>query len=138
MLKNTNKTKKTRTNFDLTTDYSIEKYLTVSIKFKIPIFKLIAKILLKQQILNQIRHCFGRYIQMWHYIFYQKLLKYFNYFQFTFKAVELKQNQTCFYGAYSNLKWFFIGRKILKNLNDFYNWHLSISLQNWAQTNKMK
>ena len=64
MLKNTNKTKKNRTNFDLTTDYSIEKYLTVSIKFKIPIFKLIAKILLKQQILNQIRHCFGRYIQM--------------------------------------------------------------------------
>ena len=68
MLKNTNKTNKPGTNFDLTTDYSIEKYLPVSIKFKIHIFELIAKILLKQQSLNQIRHCFGRYIQIWHYI----------------------------------------------------------------------
>ena len=28
-----------------------------------------------------------------------------------------------------NLTLFFIGRKILKYFNDFYNWHLSISFQ---------
>ena len=37
---------------------------------------------------------------------------------------------------------FFIGHKIflksLKYFNDFYNWHLSVSLQKWAQTDKMK
>ena len=28
----------------------------------------------------------------------------------------------------------FIGHKILKNINDFYNWHFSISLQKWVQS----
>ena len=32
----------------------------------------------------------------------------------------------------------FIGRKILKYFNDFYNWHFSISLQKRAQSSKMK
>ena len=40
------------------------------------------------------------------------------------------------YGTY--LRSFFIGRKILIYFNDFYTWHLSISLQNRAQTIKMK
>ena len=35
-----------------------------------------------------------------------------------------------FHRIYSNLTSFFIGRKILKYLNDYYNWNLSISLQN--------
>ena len=35
-----------------------------------------------------------------------------------------------FHGTYPNLTSFFIGSKILKYFNDFYNWHLSISLQN--------
>ena len=63
MPKNTNKTKKKKkrkkkngTNFDLTTDSLIEKYQTISIKFKIPISQLIAKNLLKQRCLNEIRH----------------------------------------------------------------------------------
>ena len=34
-----------------------------------------------------------------------------------------------FHGAYSNLISFFIGHKILKYFNDFYNWYLSTSLQ---------
>ena len=34
-----------------------------------------------------------------------------------------------FYGTHSNLTSFFFGHKILKYFNDFYNWHLSISLQ---------
>ena len=38
-------------------------------------------------------------------------------------------NQTFFHGTYSNLTLFFIGHKILKYFNDFYNWHFSISLQ---------
>ena len=47
MAKNKNK-KKNGTYFDLTTD---------SLKFKVHISQLIAKILLKQRHLNQIRHC---------------------------------------------------------------------------------
>ena len=57
MPKNANKTKNTRTNLDQKTDHLIEKYLTISIKFKICISQIIAKIELKQRSLNQIRHC---------------------------------------------------------------------------------
>ena len=32
----------------------------------------------------------------------------------------------------------FIGHKILKYFNDFYNWHFSISSQKWAQSSKIK
>ena len=39
---------------------------------------------------------------------------------------EMNQNQTFFYETYSNLTFFFIGRKILKYFNDFYNLHFSI------------
>ena len=42
---------------------------------------------------------------------------------------ETETNQTFFHGRYSNLTLFFIGNKILKNFNDFFNWHFSISLQ---------
>ena len=34
-----------------------------------------------------------------------------------------------FYRTYSNLTSFFVGRKIIKYFNDFFNWHLSFSLQ---------
>ena len=44
-------------------------------------------------------------------------------------TMEMKQNQTFFHETYLNLTSFFIGRKILKYLNDFYNKHFSISLQ---------
>ena len=43
--------------------------------------------------------------------------------------MEMKQNQTFFHGTYSNLTLFFIGRKMLKHLNDFYHRPFSISLQ---------
>ena len=36
--------------------------------------------------------------------------------------MKMKQSPTFFHGAYLNLT-FFIGRKILKYSNDFYNWH---------------
>ena len=32
----------------------------------------------------------------------------------------------------------FIVRKMLKYFNDFYNWYFSISLQEWAQSSKVK
>ena len=32
----------------------------------------------------------------------------------------------------------FIGCKILKHFNDFYNWHFSIPLQKLAQSSKVK
>ena len=66
MLKNTNKTQKTGANFDLTTNYFnlIKKYSPISIKSKICISQLLAKILLKQQSLYQIRHCLRGYFQI--------------------------------------------------------------------------
>ena len=48
MPKNTSKAKKVGTNFNLTTDSSIETYYTILMKIKILISQLIAKILLKQ------------------------------------------------------------------------------------------
>ena len=51
----TNKTKKL--GQILRKDSLIEKYKTISIRFKICISQFIAKILLEQQSLNQIRHC---------------------------------------------------------------------------------
>ena len=47
MPKKISKTKKNGTNFDLATDSLIEKHQTISIKFKIRISQLIAKIELK-------------------------------------------------------------------------------------------
>ena len=49
------------------------------------------------------------------------------------QTMEMKQKQTFFYGAYSNLTSFFIARKVLKYFNIFYNWYILISLQNEAQ-----
>ena len=111
MPKNTNKTKKTGTNLDLTSDSLIEKYWTISIKFKIRISQLIAKILLKQRSLNQIRHCLTGHIQSWYHLLFGNK-KYFNDFQNRnfwvlwlnwIQTMEKKQNQTFFHGAYSNL-----------------------------------
>ena len=34
---------------------------------------------------------------------------------------EMKQNQIFFHGIYANLTSFFVGHKILKWINDFYN-----------------
>ena len=62
MPKNTNKTKNTGTNFGLATDFLIEKYQAISMKFKIRISQLIATVLLKQRSLNQIRHSFTHII----------------------------------------------------------------------------
>ena len=52
------------------------------------------------------------------------------------QTIQLKQNLAFFHGAYSNLTLFFIGRKILKYFNDFYNCHFSISLQ--SEHNQVK
>ena len=54
------------------------------------------------------------------------------------QAMEMKQNQTFFHETYSNLTLFFIDCKILKYLNEFYSWYLSILLQKWTQTGKTK
>ena len=62
MPKNTNKTKNTGTTFGLATDFLIEKYQAISMKFKIRISQLITTVLLKQRSLNQIRHNFTHII----------------------------------------------------------------------------
>ena len=62
MPKNTNKTKNTGTIFGLATDFVIEKYQAISMKFKIRISQLITTVLLKQQSLNQLRHSFTHII----------------------------------------------------------------------------
>ena len=49
--------------------------------------------------------------------------------------MEMKQNQTFSHGTYLNLTLFFIGRKILKYLNDFYHWPFSISWQKVSTSN---
>ena len=60
----TNKTKNIGTNFHLTSDFLIEKYQTISVKFKTHIFQLIAKILLKQRSSNQTTNCLRGHIQI--------------------------------------------------------------------------
>ena len=52
--------------------------------------------------------------------------------------MEIEQNETFFHGTYSNLTLFFIGWKILKYFNEFYNWHLSVLWQKWEQISKVK
>ena len=109
---NRNKTKKIRTNLDLTADSWIEKYETILKKFEIRIFQLIAKILLNQQSFNQIRTCLTGHNQIWYHSIYQKILKYFHdlpnqnfsvlWLKWT-QIMEIKQNQTFFDGIYSNL-----------------------------------
>ena len=103
-----------------------------NLKFKIRIFQLINKILLKQRSLNQIRHCLTGHNQTWHHIFFIKTLKYFNDFQnqnFSIlwlkwtQTIGMKQNQIFFLWTYTNLTSFFIGHKILKYFNDFCNWN---------------
>ena len=104
-----------------------------NIKFKILIFQLFAKILLKQRSLNQSRHCLTGIIQISIIFFDQKILiKYFNDFdnknlsvlwlKWT-QTMKIKKNQTSFHGSYLNLTSFFIGRKVLKCFND---WNFSI------------
>ena len=44
-------------------------YWQIKIIFKIGIFQLIAKILLKHRSLNQVRHCLTGHIQIWRYFF---------------------------------------------------------------------
>ena len=58
------KKKKNETNFDLTADSLIEKYQTISLNFKICISQLVAKLLLKQRTLNQIRQCLIGHIEI--------------------------------------------------------------------------
>ena len=71
MPKYTNKTKEIGTIFDLTTDFLIKKYWTISIKLKTFISQIIARILLKQQNLNQIKHvhCIDIDIYMYFYFY---------------------------------------------------------------------
>ena len=90
---------------------------------------------------NRIRHFSMRHNQIWPHIFSnQEIWKYLRDFQnrnFSVlllkwtQTIKMQQNQTIFHGTYSNLTSYFIGRKILKNFNDFYNFHLLISSQNY-------
>ena len=66
---NENKTRKTETNFDLIAQ--IENYETILIKRKIRFSQHIAKILLKQQNSNQVRHCLTGHNQILHHFIYQ-------------------------------------------------------------------
>ena len=70
---------------------------------------------------NRIRHCLAEHNQICHHFFNQNILKYFNDVQnqnFSFcwlkwsQAMEMKQNQTFFRGAYSNLTVSFLSKNI--------------------------
>ena len=116
-------------------------------KFKICIFELIAKIEFKKQSLNQVRHCLTRHIQIWHHFFDKKtplsvsLIFKLESSQF-YDLSEIKQwkwNKIRHFSlGHHSLTSFFIGHKILKSFNNFYNYHISVLLQKWAQTNKIK
>ena len=78
----------------------------ISVKLKIRISQLIAKILLRQRRLNQTRYCLTGHIQISHHFFLiNKKLKYFNDFQnrnFSLlwlkwtQTMKIKKNQTFF------------------------------------------
>ena len=109
--KNKNKAKKSETNFHLAADSFIKKYQTISIKDKIGISQLIAKIEHKQQSLNQSdivwKDTFKSDIN---FLLHWEILKYFNDFQnqkisvlrlkWT-QTIEMKQNQSFFHGSSS-------------------------------------
>ena len=134
--KNANKTKKTRTNFDLITDSLIEKYQTISIKFKIGFLYLLPKLYLNNEVDNLKGHT-----QIWHISFDKKV----QIFQWLSKSkflsfmtkVNPKSGRHFSMGhqVWHHFSWV---TKYFKYFSDFYNWHLSISLQKWVQPGKLK
>ena len=77
-----------------------------------------------------------RYIQIWHRFFIKS-----KFLSFMTKVNPNNGNETesdILHETYTNLTSLFIGDKICKYSNDLCNWHLSISLQKWAQTSKTK
>ena len=84
--------------------------------------QLIAKSLLKQRSLNQIRHCLIGCIQIWHHLYFKKKLKYFsdfknqNYSVLWLKwtqTIKSEQNQTFFHGEYSSMtSYIFLSKNI--------------------------
>ena len=74
------------------------------------------------------------------YLFSSKNIKVFQWLSKSkYSSFKTKMNPNT--STYSNLTLFFIGHKIIKCFNDFYNWHLSISLQKWTKQlkwNKIK
>ena len=91
----------------------------------------------------------GTYLNLTAYLFYQNILKYFNDFQNrNFWILWLKVNPDNGNETKSGIfpmhifksDIIFIGCKILKYFNDFYNWnwHFSISLQKWAWSRETK
>ena len=108
-----------------------------------------AEVLLKHQILNQIRHYLRGYNQIWHYFFYQNILKSFNDFQnqhFSIlwlkwaQTMEMKQNEIFFHEIYSNLSSYIYiyMTSDWKSFNGFQNWHFSVLWLKWTQTVGMK
>ena len=66
--------------------------------------------------------------------------KFFSYFSVMTKVNPNKGNETkpdIFSWDIFRSDIIFIGHKTLTCFNDFYNWQLSISLQKWAQINKL-
>ena len=116
-------------------------------KIQIRISQLIAKFLLKQQSLNQIRHCLTGHNSNRQHYFNLKILKYSNDFQNQNlwvlwlkcnQTIKMKQNQTFFHGTYSNLTSYIFHQQILKYFNDFKNQNFSVLWLKWIQTMEMK
>ena len=113
------------------------------IKFKIHIFQLIAKILLKKRSLNELRQCLIGHIQIWHFF----IKKYFNDFQnqnfsdlwlkWT-QTVQMKQNQAFFHKTYSNLTSYLFSSKNIKVFQWLSNRNFSVFCVKWIQTMEME
>ena len=95
---------------------------------------------------TEFRHFSMRNIQIWHLFFFSKHITVFQWLSkstFLSFLTKVKPNN----GYATKLDIFprdifksdiiFIGHKILKYFNDFYNWHFSISLQKWAKSSKV-
>ena len=87
----------------------------------------------------------GRYLNLTAYVFLSKCIKVFQwlsklqFLSFMTKVNPSNGNETKSDILPMDILKFdivFIGRKILKYFNYFYNWHFSISLQKWAQSRK--
>ena len=140
--------KKTRKFKNIIKKLKLQK--TVLIKSKIFISQLIANILLEKWSLNQIRNCLTKNNQIWHDFFYQKILKVFRCLsKSTFLRLitisepkKWKINKirhfSMGYLTSLNLTLFVISCKKVKYFSVFYSYHFSISLQDWAQSSKVK
>ena len=103
-----------------------------------PISQLIAKILLTQRNLNQIRHSLTGHIQVWHHVLIKSKSKFLS---FLTKVNPDNGNETkpnIFVTNIFKSDAIFFYQKILMHFNDFQSQNLSVLWIKWTQVMEMK